>query len=309
MNSLLLTTLLLTSVVHAADVGTYSYTTSPAFTATQISQFNSTANSSSSYKVDSIIYDSPFNLTSLHPIYTLTLAISEPTIQDTQTRSLIFITPPTGKELGIKNGTDILSWDTCAIIFRRVTDAATKRGENEDGGCNPTLGKECIDAIFAHVQEKTTPQERFQGCGKLVTEIPLECSDAIAGSISDVLTVDLNPRSGNNAAASLPLLHTASETHALSNTSYIDEFSHRIWPVLMYQSAASTGEQGVKSAATKTMRCLRDKEATRSTTTTTSSTPKPTSTNKSGAGFALRVPAGGWAVVLGFLVGGLAMAF
>ncbi|KAL2070188.1 hypothetical protein VTL71DRAFT_13214 [Oculimacula yallundae] len=310
MASLLLTTLLVSSVAHAADVGKYTYTLQPRLNSTAISQFNSTANSTTSRKVDSIIYDSPFNLTDLHPTYDLTLAISShstpnaPSSEST-TSSLLFITPPTTAELGIRNGTGISSWDACAVVFKRVSDAATRRGENEDGGCFPTLGEKCIDALYKQVEDNT---KISVSCGSLLMSIPPECSEAVVGDTTDFLGVDLNPSSTSNAT--LPLLLTESESHPSSNTSYYDEASHRIWPVLVFQRAESSGpnDQG-NGATTKSIFCMRDQKATKSGSGsgTTSPTPKPTETGKPSAAIGLRSQLGAWGLVLGAVVGGLLM--
>ena len=112
MKSKLTTTLLAFGVAQAADVGTYNYTQLPNISSSYISQFNATANATSPYKIDSIIYDSPFNLTFSHPEYTLTLAISEhatPNPSDTSiTESLIFITPPADDGLSTGNTSAVL---------------------------------------------------------------------------------------------------------------------------------------------------------------------------------------------------------
>ena len=190
MKSKLTTTLLAFGVAQAADVGTYNYTQLPNISSSYISQFNATANATSPYKIDSIIYDSPFNLTFSHPEYTLTLAISEhatPNPSDTSiTESLIFITPPADDGLSTGNTSAVLERYSCVVVFKRVTDAATRRGENEDGGCFPTLGESCIDALHAQVSD-ATKTDGAVACGSLITEIPRECEGAIAGTQSDVL--------------------------------------------------------------------------------------------------------------------------
>ncbi|KAH7355410.1 hypothetical protein BKA65DRAFT_498359 [Rhexocercosporidium sp. MPI-PUGE-AT-0058] len=290
---------LVCGLVHAADVGTYNYTTSPDLSSTAITQFNTSSNTTSSYKIDSIIYDSPFNLTSQHPEYKLTLAISEQAtlnISDSSiTESLIFVTPPADSGVGAGNSSSIRDWNSCAVVFKRVTDAATKRGENEDGGCFPTLGEACIDALYAQVSENS---DGSISCQSLVTEIPTECGDAIQKDREDIFSFDLN--SSSNSTRSIPLLLTESEPHKPTNKSYYDEASHRIWPVLIYQKVTSGSSNAEQGSASTQIKCLRDVKAERrpSGTETSSPTPTPTSSDKPGLGITLSPAGGMWGLVL-----------
>ncbi|KAK0120429.1 hypothetical protein ONS96_010645 [Cadophora gregata f. sp. sojae] len=300
--------LLASSIVHAADVGTYNYTSSPKLSSAAISQFNASANTSWSQKIDSIIYDSPFNLTTVHPEYKVTLAISEHaspenTSDSSVTQSLIFVTPPANSGVGVGNDSTVRDWYSCAVVFKRITDAATRRGENEDGGCHPTLGGPCIDALYARVRETTDVDGRVE-CGTLIREIPSECSEAIAGGGGDFLSFDLNASS--NSSDLVPLLLTTSESHSPANKSYYDEASHRIWPVLVYQKVTSGGgDDWTQAAASTQMTCLRDHNAEKSVsgTQTTSSTPSSTATDKPGAGVKFGMEGKMWGVVLVALAG------
>lgn len=182
-----------------------------------------------------------------------------------------------------------------------MTDAANKRGENEDGGCFPTLGEPCIDALYAQVSD-STKSDGPVSCSNLITEIPTECKEAIEGTQDDlsgnVLSFDLNP--SFNSSSSIPLLLTTSETHSPTNKSYYDESSHRIWPVLMYQKVTSGNPDFNQAASSTEVKCLRDQNAERSDsgTQTTLPTPSPSATDKPGAGMRLGIDKRGWGAVL-----------
>ncbi len=177
--------LILCIVVNALaqDIGTYTYTTPPNINIS-IADFNNTADTTTSLLLPGTSIISPGSTTN----YTLTIAISGNTTPNSSTTAttelLLFLTAPT--KGGFDNATLVNEWMSCTLTYNRVSHEATIKGQKDDGSCDLTLGKDCVDDLLKALASKdgVSCESRLQG-----DVVPETCEDALGGSRGNIFVV------------------------------------------------------------------------------------------------------------------------
>jgi hypothetical protein len=101
--------------------------------------------------------------------------VKKPHFSTTQT--LIWMNTSTLESTGIRSQTLVDGWRNCLVFFSNVSVAASQAGDEDDGSCDMTLGKECVSDLS---QALTMSGDVQKGCAGLgFGSLPVSCAGKI----------------------------------------------------------------------------------------------------------------------------------